>query len=165
MSTNGRHKPPQGGRRSSRGQRMMDMAAIDELRRRIESLENHHSGIGSEVAVVKAEVGSMQRDINYLRTSAETMGSKLDAVLTNITAIQTRNGMTPTRDPFDFAKTLGSIVVSIGAVIGMVVAGVTYIARGTDTDVRNALAEFHRQHQQTIPRTQSNTLTEPQLWN
>jgi hypothetical protein len=156
MAINGRRESPRTeSPRKETGKLTMSM--IDELRRRIEMLENHGSGIGSEVAVVKAEVGSMQRDINYLRTSAETMSSKIDHVLTNITSIQTRASLTQPRDPIDFMSHFGKILLTAGGLIAMVVAGVQFIAKADSRNDEavlkaiNGLADRLAQAQSTPP--------------
>lgn len=140
MNNSGRSRQ---GRRPD-GSTSMGMATLDELRRRIESLENNHSGIGSEVAVVKAEVGTMQRDINFVRSSVDSLGVKLDTVLTNLTSLQTQSVMNKPRDPIDLIKSVSGIVVSFGVVIAMCVGAVTYISRppaDDDSAVIKALAD------------------------
>lgn len=124
---------PQAGRQRARrpaqNAKDMNMQLIDELRRRIESLESNHSGIGSEVAVVKAEVGAIHRDINFLRASAESMGNKMDTVISTVTAIQASNSTRGHRDLLEMGKAVTSIVVGIFVVIGMFVGAVTYLTR------------------------------------
>lgn len=130
----------------------MEMTLAEELRRRIEILEHHHNGIGSEVAVVKAEVGTMQRDINYLRTSTEAMGSKLDTVLTNITALNAQTTMLRPRDPFDVAKASMSVIVGVFVLIGMAVGAVKFISATNDTsDIAKALSNIEQRLSSSSP--------------
>jgi hypothetical protein len=121
----------------------MTMMTLDELRRRLEVLEHDHSGIGSEVAVVKAEVGTMQRDINFVRSSVDTMGVKLDSVLTSLTSIQALSShQRPPRDPIVFFQTITQAVVGLGLIIGMVVAAVSYVSHNTqETELKQALLD------------------------
>lgn len=126
------------------------MARADDFLRRIEALEAHHSGIGSEVAVVKAEVGTMQRDINFLRTSVDNVGLKLDAVLQSVTTIQTQNSLRRTRDPVELWQRLSSIVVAAFVIGASLVGVMTYVSKSSLSEdtvqaaVAKAIAGQHR---------------------
>jgi hypothetical protein len=127
----------------------MDYA--DEIIRRIETLESRHSGIGSEVAVVKAEVGTMQRDINFLRTSVDTVGVKLDAVLQSMTMLQAQ-ARNP-REQMEWVRNLSQIVLAIGAVVGMIVGGISFVSKTSlsEADIRAALAKTMVEHRMAPP--------------
>jgi hypothetical protein len=152
MTQSKRRPESQGRRKAASASSDMNMALIEELRRRIEMLENSHSGIGSEVAVVKNEVTTVQRDVNFVRSSVDALGLKLDTILTNLTTIQTQQNLSRPRDPLEMTKTVSSIVVSLGVLLGFFVGAVAYVSSANKQE--RITADFHNEAPYIPERTE-----------